>query len=185
MPSHTGIATPNKAALAYPTRGIPVLSTSDAPSLYQSAVQPKVSKRPLLELHRCPGDGRQVIVVDAIEHLGACGRSTDLSEVPVQLAFAGVTAIGGIRGVSRILQLSGHHLLVSDAQPLSLQPGFLTQVGAKAGEMPVTARAAQPIAPGQSRPPARCRHRRSRPHRRGRSGESVAGADRVDLDPPR
>ena len=73
-----------------------VLSTSDAPSLYQSAVQPKVSKRPLLGRHRCPGDGRQVIVVDAIEHLGACGRSTDLSEMPVQLAFAGVTAIGGV-----------------------------------------------------------------------------------------
>ena len=70
----------------------------------------------------------QVIVVDAIEHLGARGRSADLSEMPVQLAFAGVTAIGGVGGVGRILQLSGHHLLVGDAQPLGLQPGFLTQV---------------------------------------------------------
>ena len=70
----------------------------------------------------------EIIVVDAIEHLRARGRAADLSEMAVQLAFAGVAAIRGVGGIRRILQLSGQHLLVGDAEPLGLQPGFLPQV---------------------------------------------------------
>ena len=73
----------------------------------------------------------EVVVIHTVEHLRTCRSSTDLSEMAVQLAFAGIATIGGIAAVTGIFQFCCHHLPVLDTKPYGLLPCLFTQMGSQ------------------------------------------------------